>query len=180
MGDRKVIERGGPHPGAMDTTTIIHPGEGRHLHFLNHLATIKVEGATSALSVVEFQAPRGFAPPLHRHRHEDELFLLLEGEIAVLAGDGRAEEAPVVGAGGIALLAHGLRHTFQVRSDTARFVCVTASGAGHPRFDEMVTALGEPTLDPTIPDPGYVDATRVADVCLEHDIEVLGPPAPLD
>jgi quercetin dioxygenase-like cupin family protein len=164
----------------MDTIRMVRPAEGRHLHFLNHLATIKVEGQGSALSVVEFQAARGFGPPLHRHRHEDELFVILEGEIALHANGQAPGEAPVATAGAIAVLPHGIPHTFQVRSDTARFVCVTASGKGHPRFDEMVAALGEPTLDATIPEPAYVDATRVAEVCLEHDIEVLGPPpAPL-
>jgi quercetin dioxygenase-like cupin family protein len=157
---------------------VIAPGSGHHLHFLNHLATIKVRGGEDgALSVVEFTASRGLGPPLHRHDDEDELFVVLSGEVAFHAGDDRV----VTGAGGMALLPHGIPHTFQVHSETASFVCVTGSRVRAPRFDQMVTALAVPTATPTLPAPGPIDPGRVADVCLEHGIEVLGPPpAPLD
>jgi len=159
---------------------VIDPGSGRHLHFLNHLATIKVAaGDDGALSVVEFAAARSFGPPLHRHLDEDELFVVLDGEVAFLTDE--PDGGPLVGrAGAIAFLPRGIAHAFQVQSETARFVCVTGSGTGHPRFDEMVAALGEPTDAPTLPEAGYVDATRVADICQQHGIEVVGPPpAPL-
>jgi quercetin dioxygenase-like cupin family protein len=172
----------------MTTTTeptqglrILNPGDGRHLHFLNHLATIKVEGGDADLSVVEFAGARGFGPPLHRHRDEDELFVVLEGEIAFMTDPSERDAALRASAGGIAFLPKGIPHTFQIRSDTARFVCVTGSGTGHPRFDQMVAALGEPTDEPTIPEPGEIDAGRVAAVCAEHGIDIVGPPpAPLD
>jgi quercetin dioxygenase-like cupin family protein len=152
---------------------VIAPGSGEHLHFLNHLATVKVRpGETGTMSVVEFVAPRGFGPPLHRHDVEDELFVVLDGELAFHRGGERL----TTHAGGIAYLPSGQPHTFQVLSDTARFTCVTAAREGAPRFDQMVTALGLPTDEPTLPDPGYLDATHVADVCMQHGIEVLGPP----
>lgn len=169
----------------MDITTdpprhpeVLAPGAGDHFHFLNHLATVKVRPERSgAMAVVEFVAPRGFGPPLHRHQHEDEVFLVQEGEIAFHSGD----DVLVTSEGGVAFLPHGLAHTFQVRSSQARFTCVTAARTGEPRFDQLVTALGVGTAHPTLPTPGYIDATHVADVCRQHDIEVLGPPpAPLD
>lgn len=156
---------------------VIAPGAGQHLHFLNHLATLKLRpGQAGALSVVEFTAPRGFGPPLHRHEDEDELFVVLAGELAFHSGDERL----TTGAGGIAHLPCGRPHTFQVLSDEARFVCVTGSVAGVPRFDRMVAALGTPVETPVLPEPGYVDATRVADVCRQHGIEVVGPPPGTD
>lgn len=164
----------------MTTTTdqarapeVIAPGTGHHLAFLDHLATIKVRpGATGSMSVVEFLAPRGFGPPLHRHAEEDELFVVLDGELAFHAGT----ERRVAGAGGVAFLPLGQPHTFQVLSPTARFTCVTASRTAVPRFDRMVAALGETVDVPRLPEPGYIDATRVADVCAEHGIEIVGPP----
>jgi quercetin dioxygenase-like cupin family protein len=168
----------------MDTTTrqarapeVIAPGSGHHFHFLNHLATVKVDpGQDGALSVVEFTAPRGLGPPLHRHVDEDELFVVLDGEVAFHTGDDRI----VTGAGGLALLPHGIPHTFQVRSETARFTCVTASRTATPRFGAMVAALGVETATPSLPEPAYIDPSHVADVCLAHGIEILGPPpAPL-
>lgn len=152
---------------------VIAPGAGRHLHFLNHLATLKVRpDEVGALSVVEFTATLGFGPPLHRHEDEDELFVVLEGELAFTSGDHRL----TAGVGGIAHLPSGIAHTFEVRSEQARFVCVTGSNAGAPRFDRMVEELGEPVDTPVLPTPDYVDATRVADVCRRHGIEVVGPP----
>jgi quercetin dioxygenase-like cupin family protein len=168
----------------MDTDTaparapeVIAPGSGHHLHFLNHLATVKVRGgADGALSVVEFAAPRGLGPPLHQHHDEDELFVVLDGEIAFHAGDDRL----MASQGGIAFLPHGIPHTFQVHSPTARFICVTGSRVTVPRFDRMVTALGVPTPEAILPEPGPIDPTHVADVCLDHGIQILGPPpAPL-
>jgi quercetin dioxygenase-like cupin family protein len=157
---------------------VIAPGSGHHLHFLNHLATVKVRGGgDGALSVVEFTAPRGLGPPLHRHDDEDELFVVLRGEVAFHTGDDR----PMVGEGGIAFLPHGIPHTFQVHSDTATFVCVTGSRVRAPRFDRMVTTLGVQTAAASLPEPVPIDPGRVADVCLDHGIQVLGPPpAPLD
>jgi quercetin dioxygenase-like cupin family protein len=169
----------------MDTITgqarapeVLGPRAGHHLHFLDHLATVKVRaGEDGAMSVVEFEAPRGFGPPLHRHRHEDEVFVVLDGELAFHHGDDRL----VTQAGGVAFLPHGVPHTFQVLSPTARFTCVIGgAGGASPTFDRMVEALGVPTDTPVLPTPVGVDPTRVADVCLEHGIEVVGPPpAPL-
>lgn len=169
----------------MDTTTtparrpeVLAPGAGHHLHFLNHLATVKVHPrGHGAMSVVEFVAPRGLGPPLHRHHDEDELFVVLDGELAFHSGDQQLRAGP----GGIAHLPRGQAHTFQVLSDTARFTCVTASRSVAPQFAAMVTALGEPTPGPSLPEPRHIDATHVADVCRQHGVEVLGPPpAPLD
>lgn len=152
---------------------VIDPGSGSHLHFLDHLATIKVRGGEQgALSVVEFAITRGLGPPLHQHDDEDELFVVLSGQVAFHLGSERL----LTTAGGIAFLPHGLPHTFQVHSEVARFVCVTASRVRAPRFDQMVTALGVPTATPDLPEPGPIDPGHVAEVCLAHGIQILGPP----
>lgn len=154
---------------------VLAPGTGHHLHFLNHLATVKVSPGTSgAMSVVEFTAERGFGPPLHQHRDEDELFVVLEGAVAFHAGDVRA----LTEEGAIALLPAGLAHTFQVHSTTARFVCVTAVVGAAARFDQLVTALGTPVASPTLPAPGPIDPGHVAEVCQTFGVDVLGPPLP--
>lgn len=152
---------------------VLPSNEGHHLHFLNHLATIKVRGdVAGSMSVVEFVGPRGFGPPLHRHEHEDELFVVLDGEIVFRSGDLEI----VAQTGSHAFLPHGRPHTFQVLSETARFTCVTASAATTPEFDQMVESLGIPTGTPTIPEPGPIDPAVVAEICGQHGIEILGPP----
>jgi len=166
------------HTLTADEPVLLADREGTHLHFLNNAATIKVAaGGRRSMSVVEFLAPRGFGPPLHNHLEEDELFIVLDGTIALFSGDRRFEASE----GGFAYLPHGEPHTFQVLTDTARIVNVTSSHTAVPRFDEMVAALGEAVELPVMPDPGPIDPGRVADVCLAHGIEILGPPpAPLD
>lgn len=162
-------------PSVSDRPVILEPDAGAHYHFLNNLATVKVSAGTEGqLSVVEFLAPRGFGPPLHRHNHEDELFVILDGELTLQSGD--AERAG--GPGTVALLPMAVPHTFQVISDEARFLNVTGSAEGPPRFDLMVAALGLPTTDLAIPDPMDIDPDEVAEICAAHGIDILGPPPP--
>lgn len=166
------------HTLTADEPVLLADREGTHLHFLNNAATIKVAaGGRRSMSVVEFLAPRGFGPPLHNHLEEDELFIVLDGTIALFTG-GERHEAPT---GTFAMLARGVPHTFQVLSESARIVNVTSSPSATPRFDQMVAALGVPTDRLTIPEPGEIDPARVAEVCHQHGIEIVGPPpAPLD
>lgn len=152
---------------------ILHRDEGRHHHFLNHLATTKVEGgATGSMGAVEFRAPRDFGPPVHQHDDEDELIIVLEGEIAFQTGDREI----VASAGACAFLPHGVPHCFQVLSDEARFLAVTASATSGPRFDAFVADVGTPATGPTMPEPGPVDPERLAQISAAHGIDVVGPP----
>jgi quercetin dioxygenase-like cupin family protein len=149
--------------------------EGERFHFLNTLHTAKIKGehTNGTLQAVEFLAPRNFGPPLHRHDGEDELFYILDGELWLSSGDVEA----VHGEGAVVWLPRGLPHTFQVRSQTARVLVVsTPSG-----FERFVATLGEPTESRTMPEPREIDPARIAEVCAQFDIQVLGPPpAPLD
>jgi quercetin dioxygenase-like cupin family protein len=158
---------------------LVAPGEGDHRFFLNHLATVKVAAGESAsgMSAVEFTAPRGFGPPLHLHREEDEIMYVLDGEIRLDVGDASS----VATAGSVVSLPHGIPHVFQVVSTSARFLTVTAGRQQSPSFDRFVQALGTPTEPTALPAPTEIDPGHVARVCAEHGIEVLGPPpAPLD
>lgn len=151
--------------------------DGDHHFFLNHLATVKVAAgeSDSGLAMVEFVAPRGFAPPLHVHTEEDELMYVLEGEIRIDTGDG---DSAVVSAGAAVTLPHGVPHVWQVLSNQARFLTVNAGRRNGPSFDRFVAALGTPTDPRALPDPVEIDPGYVAQVCAEHGIEVLGPPPP--
>ena len=155
--------------------SVLPVGEGAHLHFLNHLATIKVAAdGHAALSAVEFRAPRSMGPPLHVHDDEDELFIVLDGRVAFRSGD-----TEIVGdAGAYAFLPRQIPHTFQVLSAEARFAVIAGSVVGAPQFDQMVAALGSPAPGPTMPAAEPIDPGLVADVCRSHGIQVLGPPPP--
>jgi mannose-6-phosphate isomerase-like protein (cupin superfamily) len=151
--------------------------EGTHLEFLNVLATIKASAANGgSMTAVEFDQPRGFGPPLHCHRDEDEIFVLLDGTVTLKSGDREIEAE----AGGFVFLPHGVPHTFQVTSETARMLSITASASGTPVFDQMVSELGVPSAHPVIPEPRDIDPGHVAMVNDKYGIDILGPPpAPL-
>lgn len=154
--------------------TVLEAGRGDHLHFLNHLATIKVAAASdAAFSAVEFLAPHGTSPPLHRHEREDELFVVLDGRMRFRSGDVEHEAA----SGATAFLPRQAPHTFQVVSESARFLAITAASDGEPpRFDELVRALGTSTDSASLPTPGHIDPNWVTEVCREYGVEVVGPP----
>lgn len=152
---------------------VLDRDEGRKGHFLNNLVTQKVTAAGGgSLVAVEANAPRGFGPPLHSHDHEDEMIVVLDGEVRFDCGG----EAKTVGAGGLAYFPHGHPHTFQVLSESSRMLNITASAEVTPIFDEFVDALSTPTESVDLPPQIDVDGARVAQVSVQHGIQVLGPP----
>ncbi|MEO1065002.1 MAG: cupin domain-containing protein [Actinomycetota bacterium] len=157
---------------------LLRTGDGDHRHFFNHLATTKVEpGEHGSMSVVEFTAPRGFGPPLHVHDDEDEVMIVLDGEIAFRSGD----DEQIGTAGSTVHLPHGVPHTFQVLSRSARFTTIAARLHGAPRFGEFVAELGDELERPELPAPEEIDPAAVAAASARHGVTLLGPPpAPLD
>jgi len=154
----------------LQTPLVLARDEGEHHHFLNNLFTTKVDGERSggALTCMEFIGPKDFGPPLHSHDIEDELFYVVEGRLWFSCGGIETEQGP----GAVVWLPKGLPHQFQILSDTARVLQLTTPA----QFEELVRTLGEPAQTPTLPVPTEVDGARVAQVCADFQIQVLGPP----
>lgn len=152
--------------------------EGDHRHFLNHLATTKVDaGDSGSMAAIEFSAPRGFGPPLHVHDDEDEVMIVLTGEMVFRSGD----DERIASAGATIYLPHGVPHTFQVLSESARFTTIAARLHGAPLFGRFVAELGDHLDEPVVPSPIEVDPAAVAESGRRHGITILGPPpSPLD
>lgn len=165
-----------------DTTTdsgparaaLIPAGDGAHHHFLDHLATVVVanDAMDSGLAAVVFDSPQGFGPPLHVHHDDDEILYLIEGRMRVCV-DGLDE---IVDTGAVAVLPRGVPHAFQVLSESARFLSITANPTGAAAFDRFVAELGTPIPTRDLPPAEGIDPGRVAVVGSRHGIEVLGPP----
>ena len=150
---------------------VLRSDEGRALWFLGNLVTVKAaaEDTGGRVSVVEFLNPPGFGPPLHRHLHEDEMFLVLEGEARFLC-DGQELAA---GPGDFVLLPVGLPHTFLVGPDRPlRTLQITTPGG----FEDFAAAVGGDASERRLPDPGPVDPAALAHAARLHGVEVLGPP----
>src|ERR1700684_2012189 len=72
----------GSHPLPTAGTPYLLGGrDGQDLWLLGHLVnwTATGEQTHGRLPIAEFVPPAGFAPPLHRHLHEDEIFYILSG-----------------------------------------------------------------------------------------------------
>jgi mannose-6-phosphate isomerase-like protein (cupin superfamily) len=123
------------------------------------------------LCVVEHRMPRGEAPPLHVHRNEDEVFVLLDGRIRMQI-DGRTVHLEK---GQAAVAPKGLPHSFVVESEEAHVLTITK---GHD-FETMLRSMSRPApqtgLPPRMaPTPEIVAA--LADTCRRNNIDLIGPP----
>ncbi|GAA5336539.1 cupin domain-containing protein [Thermus antranikianii] len=118
------------------------------LWFFNTLVRVwvsEVEGQ-DGLSVLEHWAPYGDSPPLHIHHTEDEVFIVLEGEVRFLVGDTSRRVLPFEEI----LAPKGVPHTYRVESpEGARWVTVTA----HRDFERFVRAMSRPAEREALPPP---------------------------
>jgi len=148
-------------------------GEGEALWFLGNFLTVKVGGLQSRgkLTVIDFVNPPGFAPPLHRHEHEEEVFYVLEGTATFLC-DGREIAAMP---GDLVHLPAGLPHTFIADDAAPLRVLQITTPAGFEDFareaGEPAGSLGLPTVPPT---PEQIGA--LMGIAPRYDMEILGPP----
>ncbi|MEV6235526.1 cupin domain-containing protein [Lentzea sp. NPDC051838] len=149
---------------------ILTPDEQQAVWFLGALIRIRTGGTETGdqLAVLEHLGERGYNSPAHLHNHDDETFLVLEGELRVEV-DG---ETRPVGAGAAAFLPRKLSHAFVVTSPEARFLTLhTPAG-----FEKFVLKAGTatPPLEDLPPDPAALGAMAAA-----YGIEIVGPPPAL-
>lgn len=145
--------------------------DGETLWFLGNLVTLKATGSQTrgGLTVAEFVNPPGFAPPLHRHLAEDEMFYLLSGT-AEFRCDG---EVLAAGPGDFVLLPVGLAHTFLVGSDEPLRALQITTPSG---FEGFAAAAGRPAAYRGLPEAEAVDPAVLSLAAQQHAIELLGPP----
>ncbi|MQY03324.1 cupin domain-containing protein [Actinomadura macrotermitis] len=146
---------------------LLGPDEGEAFAFLGSLVTIKA--ASRRVSVVEFLNPPGFAPPLHRHKEEDELFHLLSGSADFHCDGEILHAAP----GDFVLLPAGLPHTFLVGPGEPLHVLQITTPGG---FEDFVATAGHPASSRALPEPEPVDPAALGHAAALHGIEILGPP----
>jgi quercetin dioxygenase-like cupin family protein len=144
------------------------------LWFFDTLVSFPVRhgDGSDGMSVMESIARRGDSPPYHVHHTEDEVFHLLEGELALLV-DGAETR---VGAGETLLAPKGVPHTYRVVSDQARWLVTTTAGD----FERFVLAVSRPAaaseLPPASAPPTAEQQATVAELAAAHGIEFVGPP----
>jgi quercetin dioxygenase-like cupin family protein len=127
------------------------------------------EETDGAVMLFEDLMTRGKTTPLHTHPHEDETFIVLDGEILVHV---EGAEHPV-GPGGVAVVPRGTRHAFLVTSETARVLALQTPGSGEAFYRDA----SEPSTDEADAQrPPDLDRLRAAAERHPDCIEILGPP----
>jgi quercetin dioxygenase-like cupin family protein len=124
------------------------------------------------LSMFQATMPEGFSPPRHIHTREDEVFLVLDGDVCFDV-DGHLRLA---GPGTSVYMPRGVPHTFRIQSPVARLLGVMTPGA----FEELFRNLSVPAGERALPAPGTVpfDVSAVMAEQLRLGTEVVGPPMP--
>jgi mannose-6-phosphate isomerase-like protein (cupin superfamily) len=150
---------------------VLRADEGEAIWFSGNLVTIRATGAQTrgGLTVAEFLNPAGFAPPLHRHLVEDEMFHVLSGT-AEFRCDGQSLTA---GPGDFVFLPVGLPHTFLVGPDEPLHLLQITTPSG---FEHFAAAAGERASERRIPEPAPIDPVAMGHAAMQHSIEILGPP----
>jgi mannose-6-phosphate isomerase-like protein (cupin superfamily) len=148
------------------------PNKGRALWHLGALMNFKALGTETngEFWAVEGYADQNMMVPLHAHSREAEVWYVLEGEITFYIGD----EVKTVGAGSFAYIPVNVPHTFQVRSNTARWF-----GIGTPAgLDEWFFETGIPAQTLTLPPPpdGLPDVDAIVASLKAYGTDTLGPP----
>jgi quercetin dioxygenase-like cupin family protein len=117
-------------------------------------------GSLGLLDMIE--VPAGDMPPLHLHRHEDEGFYVISGELSVFLPGRRIDLGP----GEYAVAPRGVPHAYRVGDAPARLL-VTSTPAGFERF--VADVAGRENAGPE----------TLTAVAAQYDIEILGPPGML-
>ncbi|MGE3798160.1 MAG: cupin domain-containing protein [Thermomicrobiales bacterium] len=121
-----------------------------------------------AYAVIEDRVVRNEGIPVHRHPGDDESFYVLEGEITFFLGD----DLPFVAQAGSFVFVPGeLAHSFQVTSDSARYLIVTT-----PRHEQFYRAISKPAPSRERPPSEPLDMDMVIAACEQYGVEIIGPP----
>jgi len=139
---------------------IIHPaGSGKVVGVLGHQSTFKVLASQTggAYAVLEQQVPPGHGPPLHVHRHETEIFYILEGQFELTVGDQKVA-AP---AGATAVCPRNIPHTFRnIGPAVGKLLLTVIPG----RFADYFVEVD------SVPDH---DRAAIKALCAKYDVEIL-------
>jgi mannose-6-phosphate isomerase-like protein (cupin superfamily) len=144
---------------------VIPPEAGEAFTAFGSTAQFKLNSAltTGRLSLALAVTPPGGGPPLHVHHSDDELFIVVEGELEFATDDGPVRAQ----AGGVAYLPKGARHTFRNVGTTPsrHWVLTTPSG-----FDEFYKGAAE-LFKAGRPNPQELGA-----LAARYGYEILGAP----
>ena len=130
-------------------------------NYIGHLFTFLADAAATggAFSVVDATVRKGLEPPAHTHTHEDETYLILDGQWRFTAGDQELEAGP----GTLVFLPRGVQHAFSIDDDAARALILMNPAGLEAAFWEM-SQPAERTSGLPDPPSGPPPVARMLDV----------------
>ena len=153
---------------------LAHQGEARWYGDSLFEFLIPSETTGGQLSVFRATMPEGFSPPRHIHTREDEVFLVLEGDVCFWI-DGKVLLA---GSGTSVFMPRGVPHTFRIQSGSATLLGVMTPG----EFESLFRNLSIPAEERALPTPGTVPFDVPAVMAEQERLgtAVVGPPLALE
>lgn len=159
-------------PAGATAGFITGPQQAEAVWFRGALVLLKAtaQQTQGRYAVTEWRAPRGLAAPLHVHGNDDELFLVLDGQVRFQLG----EEVVEGTAGSLAYGPRGVAHSFHVDSEHAHLLLVFGPGGTEGFFREGGTPARAHAMPP--PDEQYLDAAALAAIGERYGQTIVGPP----
>ena len=149
--------------------------EPERLWFLDTTVIVRIppDRGRDGTCVLEHHAGVGDLPPLHVHRDQDEVFIVLAGAARLRLGDNDLQ----AGAGDCLLVPKGSPHSYLVTSvEGARFLTITRGGD----FFEFVREVGRPATTDGLPDPSGPPTEEQLEalvrIAARYGITFVGPP----
>lgn len=138
----------------------------RDIHVWNgttYRTILDISETGGAMSIFDSTSPPRSGPPRHVHDAEDEIFVVLSGEVEFWMEG----ESFIRGAGETAFIPRGAEHTYRVVSDHAsRKITILTPGGFDRFFAEMATGGFR------IPE----DMDAINESAVRHNLRFTGPP----
>jgi mannose-6-phosphate isomerase-like protein (cupin superfamily) len=114
------------------------------------------------LALLDYGAPKSFGPPRHLHYNDDEIFVVLQGTIALWT----PAECRTARPGDVVLLPKGQGHTWRAYGeDPVRLQVTVVPG----EFETFFERIAQPNLT-------LSDVPEIAEAASAAGMDILGPP----
>lgn len=148
-------------------TLIVPPEGGEILRAFGDTLNIKLDRRQTggAFTLAHNTTPPGGGPPPHLHRNEDEMFIVISGQLRYFANGAWTEPLPP---GSVVYTPRGGIHTFQNVGDIPSEEWIIATPSG---FEQFFARCVPHFVDKAVPP----DLSTVVQISDEHGIEYRPP-----
>jgi quercetin dioxygenase-like cupin family protein len=126
-----------------------------------------------AYAMVDASVPAGAGAPPHTHTREDEIFMILEGEVEFTSGG----IVTVAKAGDHVFQPRGVPHSFKVLSNGARALTIWTPGGLEAAYKQIAVPAKSLELPTNVPQPTPADLERIAKIFAKYGYTFTAPPA---